>query len=130
MDNDRSVERGPADFFERRAELERLAQAVRESEIFDVQVLDSLAEIEALLRHARELQRNALRVRGVLSPSGARAGARQDAAAAMPRLVSEMLHNCATLVELLHCLEESAETICRLVTNDECEDPAARGPRE
>ena len=39
--------------------------ADRQSEVLDVQLMDAFAQIEALLRLGREVQREALKVRGV-----------------------------------------------------------------
>ena len=47
--------------------MERTA-ADRQSELLDVQLLDVFAQIEALLRLGREVQREALRVRGLPMP--------------------------------------------------------------
>ena len=75
----------------------------RESEVLDVELLDVLAQIEALLRHGREIQREALRVRGV--PHSVTTAQRQAAAAEIQRRISEMRKECRALGEVLGDLQ-------------------------
>jgi hypothetical protein len=73
-----------------------------------VHPLDMLAVIEALLREARELQRQALRVRG--SPSPTAATQRRRAAEKMSTSARDMREQTAELSGLLGPLEELAAT--------------------
>ena len=71
-------------------------------------LLDVLAAIEALLREARELQRQSLRVRGIPEPTTA--GHRRRAAEKMGKCVREMREQTAELSGLLMPLEKLAAT--------------------
>jgi hypothetical protein len=76
--------------------------------LFDVQLLDVLAVIEALLREARELQRQALCVRGIPSPTTA--AQRRRAAEKMGTSVRDMREQTAELSGLVVLLEKLAAT--------------------
>jgi hypothetical protein len=91
----------------------------RESEMLDVQLLDVLAQIEALLRSAREIQRSALQLRGAMGPVSA--SSRQATASDICEKVKEMVAECAELTPLLRDLKGSAEQIQRTV-RDGAED--------
>ena len=62
--------------------------ADRQAEFVDVQLLDVLAQVEAVLRHGREIQREALRVRGV--PQPVNADQRRAAGTALRQRVDQM----------------------------------------
>ena len=81
----------------------------RQSEVLDVQLLDVLAQIEALLRGGREVQREALRVRGVPAPVSP--PQRKAAAAKIQKRVAEMDSECQTLCDVIQDLAESADTL-------------------
>jgi len=76
--------------------------------LFDVQLLDVLAVIEALLREARELQRQALRVRGIPSPTTATQ--RRRSAEQMRKSARDMREHAAELRGLVVPLEKLAAT--------------------
>jgi hypothetical protein len=80
--------------------------AERQSEILDVQLLDVFAQIEALLRLGREVQRHALRVRGVPEPVSA--PQRKAAGQRIRAHVGEMANECRTLADILRELEDTA----------------------
>jgi hypothetical protein len=79
----------------------------RQSEVLDVQLLDVLAQIEALLRGGREVQREALRVRGVPSPVSS--SQRKAAAAKIQKRVAEMDSECRTLCDVVQDLAQAAD---------------------
>jgi hypothetical protein len=75
----------------------------------DVHVLDVLAQVEALLRGAREIQRQILRVRGV--PRRRSASQRRAAAAAVRKTAQEMLEESRALSVVLRDLRREADTL-------------------
>jgi hypothetical protein len=82
----------------------------------DVQLLDVFAQIEALLRSGREVQREALRIRGLphpLSPAQRRA-----AGQAIHERLREMTGECRELGKVLGELEDTATELNRLLQND------------
>ena len=87
--------------------------ARRQAEIVEVQLLDVLAQVEAVLRHGRELQREALRVRGV--PSPADATSRRAASASIRDRVEQMHGDCMTLCRVVDELRVSAHEFDRLI---------------
>jgi hypothetical protein len=88
----------------------------RQSEIVDVQLLDVLAQIEALLRNGREVQRESLRLRGV--PNAGGRGNRRDAAERLRKLVAAMLADSRSLSQVLRDLNAAAKSLHRLSTSD------------
>jgi hypothetical protein len=94
----------------------------RESEVLDVELLDVLAQVEALLRLGREVQREALRVRGV--PHAVTSAQRQAAGAEIQRYVREMKKECRALGEVLRDLQAAADTLAK-VLNADTQDAAA-----
>jgi hypothetical protein len=77
----------------------------------DVQVLDVLAQVESLLRGAREIQRQILRVRGVPRPGSA--ARRRAAAEAVQHVADKMLHDSRSLADVLEDLQRTSETLIR-----------------
>ena len=95
--------------------------AYRQSEMLDVQLLDVFAQIETLLRLGREVQREALRVRGLpvpVTPSG-----RKAAAQAIRQRLDEMRAECEALVEVLSELHGTATTLDELLQTESDEAP-------
>jgi|SRR4051812_33527257 hypothetical protein len=87
------------------------ANLVRASALFDVQLLDVLAEVEALLRNGREAQREILRVRG---EPDARSDAQRAAAAARIATIAASMHDSyRTLGTILRGLRKRAEQLNR-----------------
>ena len=80
------------------------------ADALDVHILDLLAEIEALLRNVREIQRAALRLRGV--PVVLSSGDRSDALTDIQKRVNEMRSQCRSLES---ALEEAARTAADIV---------------
>jgi hypothetical protein len=70
----------------------------RQSQILDVQLLDVLAQIEALLRGGRDVQRAALRVRQV---AGNSATQRRAAANKVKKHVAQMKKECRMLIRVV-----------------------------
>jgi hypothetical protein len=95
--------------------------ADRQSEILDVQLLDVFAQIEALLRLGREVQREALRVRGL--PLPVTPAQRQDAGRVIFRQLGEMTSECRTLGEVLGELHDTAAELDRLLKQEGEEQP-------
>jgi len=75
----------------------------------DVQVLDMLAQIESMLRGAREVQRHILRVRGV--PRAASLSQRRAGAIAVRKAVDKMLQDARALSEVLDDLQHSSDML-------------------
>src|SRR5688500_1735126 len=87
--------------------------ADRQSELLDVQLLDVFAQIEALLRLGREVQREALRVRGVPVPVSDLH--RKEAGQRIRAHIGEMTTECRTLGEVLKELHETAAELERML---------------
>jgi hypothetical protein len=77
--------------------------------VLDVHVLDVLAQVEALLRDAREIQRQILRVRGVPRPPTA--AQRRAAAKVVRKTAQQMLEESRGLSAVLRELQREAETL-------------------
>jgi hypothetical protein len=78
-------------------------------DVLDVHILDVLAQVESVLRHLREVQRCALRVRGVIPPATP-----DDAHAAMldaQKRVAMMLTGSDSLRDALHDINEIVDEI-------------------
>jgi hypothetical protein len=83
-----------------------------QAELLDVQLLDVLA-IEAVLRHGCEIQREALRVRGVPSPT---TNTQSVAAATTIRdRVDQMHSDCMILCKVVDHIRRSAVEFERLM---------------
>jgi hypothetical protein len=93
--------------------------ADRQAEVIDVQLLDVLAQIQALLRHGRELQREALRVRGIPVPLNH--VLRHEAGAAICRRVEQMKNECQLLRDVLDDLQVSADVLDRKLAKEATE---------
>ena len=85
----------------------------RHAEMVDVQLLDVLAQVEAVLRHGREIQREALRVRGV--PAPVERAQRRDAAAAIRDRVDQLQADCTTLCRVVEELHAAAQQLERVL---------------
>jgi hypothetical protein len=77
--------------------------------VLDVHVLDLLAQVEALLRGAREIQRQILRVRGV--PRQKSATQRRAAATVVRKTARQMLDESRALLAVLRQLQREAESL-------------------
>ena len=77
--------------------------------LLDVELLDIMAQIECLLRNAREVQRQSLRVRGV--PSAVTSGQRRQAADKIHAHVQAMVTDATALRDVLKRLEGLAKTL-------------------
>jgi hypothetical protein len=97
----------------------RTALSNRVSEQLDVQLLDVLAQVEALLRHGREIQRAALAVRGV--PEAISAERRQRAGASINAQIQEMREGCDALTGILDDLSRTSDELNSLLRRDESE---------
>jgi hypothetical protein len=89
------------------------AEAKRQSELLDVQLLDVLAQVEAVLRHGREVQREALRVRGVPPPVSPKE--RIASGIAVRRRVDQMEQDCRVLCGVVGELCVAARELERLI---------------
>jgi hypothetical protein len=78
------------------------------SQLFDVQLLDLFAEVEAILRGGRELQRDALRMRAIAPTSGAQ---RRAATQRIQKRVRQMRKECLTLCNVLQGLADRADDL-------------------
>ena len=92
--------------------MERTA-ADRQSELLDVQLLDVFAQIEALLRLGREVQREALRVRGLPMPVSV--PQRKAAGQRIRAHLAELTTECRTLGEVLKELGDTAAELDSLL---------------
>ena len=93
----------------------------RQSEIPDVELLDVFAEIEAMLRCGREVQREALRSRGLPHPVSALQ--RLEASRSIRNHLIDMMDQCRGLGDVLSELQETAAQLEKLV---EAETPTPR----
>ena len=84
-------------------------KADRQAEILDVQLLDVFAQIEALMRLAREIQREALRLRGV--PTQVSPAERYGAGQAIRRHLEHMGDEGRGLADVIKQLRKSAKTL-------------------
>jgi hypothetical protein len=99
-----------------RRPMTRSVPAERQSEVLDVQLLDVFAQVEALLRLGREVQREALRVRGLpvpVSPSQRKAAGR-----VICKHLEDMTTECRTLGEVLSELHATASELDQLLQRD------------
>lgn len=87
--------------------------ADRHSELLDVELLDAFAQIEALLRCGREVQREALRVRGLPVPVSVTD--RLAAGRAIREHLDDMTAKCRALVEVLGELQDTAAQLEKLL---------------
>jgi hypothetical protein len=99
---------------ERRAFTLPMADPIRtpadhDSEVLDVELLDVFAQIEALLRCGREVQREALRVRGV--PVAVSVTERLAAGRAIRAYLNDMAGQCAALIDVIAELQETARQL-------------------
>jgi hypothetical protein len=85
-------------------------------DLLDVHVVDVLAQVEVLLRHIREVQKGALRVRGVSGTMLPQE--RQHAAATIRRRVGEMLNESRALTDALVGLIDVAEELERHIESE------------
>lgn len=82
----------------------------------DVRLLDTVAEIEALLRGSREIQREALRVRGM--PVANTRGQRNTSAAKIVKLVGTMGKSHRTIGTVLDTLRRCARQLQQSVRSN------------
>jgi hypothetical protein len=85
----------------------------KQSELLDVELLDGFAQIEALLRHGREVQREALRVRGLPDPVSH--AQRLAAARSIQQHLTDMMEQCQSLGDVLRELQATADELEKLV---------------
>jgi hypothetical protein len=81
-----------------------------QSQMFDVRLLDLLGEVEAILRGGRDLQRDALRLRGVAPTNSAQ---RRAATRRMQKRVGQMQKECQSLCGVVHALANAADDLSR-----------------
>jgi hypothetical protein len=91
--------------------------ADRKAELLDVQLLDAFAEIEALLRGGRQVQREALRIRGLPEPVSSTQ--RYAAGRAILEHLRQMSEDCRMLGEVLTDLHKTGTDLERLLHADE-----------
>ena len=82
----------------------------------DVQVLDVLAQVESLLRGAREIQRQILKVRGV--PRAGTKARRRAAAVAVQHTADRMLNDSRALADVLEDMHRTSETLVKAASTD------------
>ena len=87
--------------------------ADRQSELLDVELLDAFAQIEALLHCGREVQRQALRVRGLPIPVSVTD--RLGAGRAIRTHLDDMADKCRALVEVVGELHATASQLEKLL---------------
>jgi hypothetical protein len=92
------------------------SRAYKQSELLDVELLDVFAEIEAMLRCGREVQRDALRIRGLPTPVSA--SQRLDAARSIRRHLADMTQQCQALTEVLRDLDGTAAELEKLLEGE------------
>ena len=84
-------------------------EADRQAEVLDVQLLDVFAQIERLLRLGREIQREALRLRGV--PTPVKSADRQQSVRTIQQHLAELTSECGELSEVIGQLQDTAKTL-------------------
>src|SRR5687767_7529044 len=87
--------------------------ADKQSELLDVELLDVFAQIEALLRCGREVQREALRVRGL--PDAVSPTQRIAAGRAIRGHLNDMTDQCRSLMDVLDDLKATASQLEKLL---------------
>jgi hypothetical protein len=87
--------------------------AYTQSELLDVELLDAFAQIEALLRGGREVQREALRVRGLPDPVSP--SQRVAAGRSICVHLNDMTEQCQSLMDVLHDLKGTASELEKLL---------------
>jgi hypothetical protein len=87
--------------------------AYRQSELLDVELLDVFAQVEALLRCGREIQREALRVRGLPDPVSP--AQRLAAGRLICSHLGDMSEQCRALGEVLRDLQDTAGELEKLL---------------
>jgi hypothetical protein len=97
--------------------MERTA-ADHQSELLDVQLLDVFAQIEALLRLGREVQREVLRVRGLPDPVSVSVPQRKTAGQRIRAHIGELTTECRTLGEVLKELGDTAAELDSLLQRE------------
>ena len=93
----------------------------KQSELLDVELLDAFAQVEALLRGGREVQRDALRVRGL--PDPVTYAQRLAAARSIRDRLTDMMEQCRSLGDVLRELQDTAAELEALV---EAEAPTSQ----
>ena len=83
--------------------------AYKQSELLDVELLDALAQIEALLRSGREVQRDALRVRGLPNPVSP--AQRVAAGRSICQHLDDMTEQCRSLMDVVEDLKSTASEL-------------------
>jgi hypothetical protein len=89
--------------------IEKHLELDRRTGALDVQVLDVLAQVESLLRGAREIQRQILRVRGVPRPASLER--RRAAAAVLQNTADRMLNDSRALSDVLEDLQRTSDSL-------------------
>jgi hypothetical protein len=87
----------------------------RTAALLDVHLLDVLAELESLLRNGREIQREALRIRGVPSPTTR--AQRSTAARRLKQITTSMVRDHGVLGGILRTLRDHAADLNHAVRN-------------
>lgn len=86
-----------------------MPEASRKTDLLGVQLVDVLAQLEAMFRHEREMQQEAMRVRGV--PSTLNHDERRKAGAAMRGYADQMERDCKVLCDLVRGLGVSVREL-------------------
>ena len=87
--------------------------AYKQSELLDVELLDAFAQIEALLRSGREVQRDALRVRGLPDPVSP--SQRLKSGRSIRDHLNDMTEQCRSLMDVLDDLKGNASELEKLL---------------
>jgi hypothetical protein len=90
--------------------------ADRQSELLDVELMDVFAEIEAMLRCGREVQRDALRIRGLPHPVSV--AQRLEAGRSIRNHLRNMIDECRGLADVLRQLQRTAAELERLLSTE------------
>ena len=88
----------------------RMRSPEAQSQMFDVQLLDVFAQVEAIMRGGRELQRDALRLRGVAPTNNAQ---RRAATRRMQKRLGQLRKECGTLCSVVAGLMNVADSLRR-----------------
>lgn len=86
----------------------RTRSSEAQSQLFDVRLLDLFAEVEAILRGGRELQRDALRVRDIAPTNRTE---RRAAARRIQKRVGQLRKECLSLCGVASGLANAADEL-------------------
>ena len=95
----------------------------RAADVLDVHILDIAAQLEALLRSIREVQRGVLTIRGALSRREV------DPATELQARLGLMIAECSALTDAVNAARDAAVSLTAPASAEVSPAPQARRPR-